>query len=136
VCAALIVALTGGAVATAGPAHAELGGVCGTLLAGGLTAASIRANIVARGAGFAGMIISAGCLTKDLNDAAREYTLTPAAQAEYRRIQAQYGSYRIEDYMREFGCDQVTRGPSNPDDVFAADRTSWDCSSSPYARGD
>jgi hypothetical protein len=135
-CAAVAIALTGSAAVTPGVARAEINGVCGTLVGAGLTVASVAKTMVQRGAGHIGALVSAGCFVVDLDEAARKYTLTPAAQAEYRRIQERYGHYQVEDFMREWGCAQATRGPSNPDDIYDDGRTRWDCTRSPYAQGD
>ena len=143
VCAAVVMATTGGAVIAPGVAQADVLGVCGSLLGVGLSTTSklekiksVIPRMAGRGAGFVSEVVGAGCLAKELNDAAREYTLTPEAQAEYARIHARYGGYGFEDYMRELQCTPVTRGPSNADDVNDQGRTGWDCSRSPYAPGD
>lgn len=128
-------------IATAGPAgtgeHATTGadidGICGTLLATGVSAASLGQTVAARGAGWIGAIIAAGCLVKDAHEYSAAFNASPEGLARLQGIKDKYGSYTFEDYMRDFGCTYVERGPSGgTDSVTETSRTSadyWDCSS-------
>ena len=136
VCAAVTIALAGGATVAPGVAHAELPGVCGTLVGAGLTVAAVARTMVQRGAGFVGAVVSVGCFGKDAVDYAGEVAARPENVAQLELLRERYRGYQVADFMREFGCDPVTRGPANPDDVNDHAVTSWDCGRSPYAQGD
>jgi hypothetical protein len=141
VCAAIVVALGTGTAGTAqaapgGLVPAELNGVCGTLFGFGTGVAGLGRTIVSRGAGYAGAIVAAGCLLKDADEAARVYRLSPQGVTEYRALQARYGDYRPDDFLREFGCAEVGVPPVAPDDVSTYGRTTWDCTASPYTNAD
>jgi uncharacterized protein YcfJ len=109
--------------------NVELGGVCGTLVGTGVTAASIAKTVAARGAGWVGAIISAGCLGKDVAEYSRKYNLSPEGQANLREIQRRYGGYSFEDWMHEFNCIYRSQPSGAADDVARTEVGYWDCSS-------
>lgn len=114
----------------------EIPGICGTLLGVGTSAASLGKSVVARGAGWVSAIIAAGCLMKDAKEYQEAFWASPEGIARLKEIKAQYGHYKHEDWMREFGCMYVDVPPINPDDVADYGKKRWDCSSSPYAKTD
>ena len=149
VCAALIVALTGSGVAAAGTAEAstptalvpaELGGLCGTLVGGGLTAAQVAKTIAQRGAGYAGTVIAAGCLTKDYWDYKQTWIrTTPEGRRFYEEMRASFGDLdHVEtgQLMQKLGCVAVAVPPVNADDISTYGGVTWDCSTSQWTKGD
>jgi hypothetical protein len=140
VCAGLIVAMSGAGVATAGPVHAavpagpvptEVTGICGTLFGAGFGIAQLHKQIAARGAGYVGAFISAGCLYKDAQEYGRQYWSSPAGEAEWERIRTRYGPYSVADWMRETGCVEVPVGRV-ADDISTWGNTTWSCEGSSY----
>lgn len=144
VAVAVVVAFSGAAASAGaayagpaiGPAPTEIGGICGTLLGVGSSAASLGKTIAARGAGWVSAIIAAGCLAKDLWEYSEAFNASPEGIANIKALKDRYAGYRFEDYMREFGCVSVDVPPANPDDVTDYGHTRWDCSRSPYANTD
>ncbi len=140
VCAALIVALTGGAVATAGPAHAdpatdaarsELVGICGSAIGAGVNLAQLAERLATRAVGYGTSVVAAYCLLNDIGDYNRAYLRTPEGQAAVARLRAEYGHLTTDDVMRQAGCAQVPVRVI-PDDISTYDRTRWECAGSNY----
>jgi hypothetical protein len=110
------------------PRPTELPGICGTLVGGGVTAASLGKTVAARGAGWIGAIVSAGCLTYDLNEWGREQMLSPEGRATLQAIMDRYRNHTFEDFMREFDCTYVERTDLVvPDDVNSKAPAYWNC---------
>lgn len=107
--------------------NVELSGICGTLVGGGVTAASMGRTVAAKGAGWVGAIIAAGCLWRDLDEYTKKYQLSPEGRAELRAIQRKYGHYTFDDYMREFDCKYEEHQIANPDDITETKTGRWIC---------
>ncbi|MFJ8632785.1 hypothetical protein [Streptomyces sp. NPDC093568] len=119
---------------TAGRDYKSISGVCGSLLATGVSVGSLGKTIASKGAGWVGAIVSAGCLVKDTKEYSRAFNATPAGIARLKKIQAKYHGYTFEHFMKDFGCKWVANPPGGGTDVaprVAADKASghWDCSS-------
>ncbi|MGW2720573.1 hypothetical protein [Streptomyces sp. NPDC001492] len=123
---------------TAQPAVARqpqsISGVCGSLLATGVSVASLGKTIASKGAGWVGAIVSAGCLVKDAGEYSRAFNASPAGIARLKKIQAKYHNYTFKHFMKDFGCEWIPTPPGGGTDLaprVAAQRASghWDCSS-------
>ncbi|WP_030949179.1 hypothetical protein [Streptomyces sp. NRRL S-646] len=116
-----------------GRAHMSISGVCGSLLATGVSAASLGKTIASKGAGWVGAIVSAGCLLKDTKEYSRAFNASPAGIARVKKIQAKYHNYTFEHFMKDFGCKFIPNPPGGGTDatpaLAAAKSGHWDCSS-------
>lgn len=117
------------------PAKQEIGGICGTLLGLGTSAAGQNKVIAARGAGWVSMVLAAGCLAKDLAEYSKAFNASPEGIASIRSMKARYAGVSMDGWMRGAGCTLRERQPAISDSVEPA-RTYWDCSKSPYTYAD
>ncbi|KUM70933.1 hypothetical protein J7F01_33420 [Streptomyces sp. ISL-22] len=127
-------AATGAAQPSTGRDYKSISGVCGSLLATGVSVASLGKTIASKGAGWVGAIVSAGCLVKDTKEYSKAFNASPAGIARLKKIQAKYHNYTFEHFMKDFGCKFVANPPGGGTDLApraAATKASghWDCSS-------
>lgn len=127
-------AATAAAQPSAGRDYKSISGVCGSLLATGVSVSSLGKTIAAKGAGWVGAIVSAGCLVKDAKEYSRAFNATPEGIARLKKIQAKYHAYTFEHFMKDFGCEWKPNPPGGGTDAApraAATKASghWDCSS-------
>ncbi|MGW6912107.1 hypothetical protein [Streptomyces sp. NPDC054940] len=122
------------ALPAVGRDYKSISGVCGSLLATGVSVGSLGKTIASKGAGWVGAIVSAGCLVKDTKEYSKAFNATPAGIARLKKIQAKYHNYTLEHFMKDFGCKWVANPPGGGTDLaprVAANKASghWDCSS-------
>ena len=129
-------AATGTAQPSAGRDYKSISGVCGSLLATGVSVSSLGKTIASKGAGWVGAIVSAGCLVKDAKEYSRAFNATPAGIARLKKIQAKYHNYTFKRFMKDFGCEWKANPPGGGTDATPAvvahnTRAAghWDCSS-------